>query len=98
MIKIKIDLDIVKEYEKELAKQTSAEMERILDRLVEATPIDTGEARAGWEINGNSIENHVEHVKDLNRGTSQQAPIRFIEKTLLSHPGVRPRGTIVRST
>jgi hypothetical protein len=97
MIKIKIDMDLEKEYWEEYEKQRRLEMEKLADELAEETPIDTGEARNGWYVTENSIENDVAHIEELNQGTSRQAPTRFIEKTLLSHPGVKPSGTIVRS-
>jgi hypothetical protein len=98
MIKVTIDIDIQKEFEKEYQRQRKEKMKDLMASLVEATPIDTGEARKGWYLTDDSINNDVEYVKDLNQGTSRQAPARFIEKTLLSQSGVKPRGTIVRST
>ena len=72
------------------------EKEELVDELQAATPIDTGEARAGWVTTSEGIENPVEHIDDLNQGTSKQAGARFIETTLLQHEGVSPSGIIVR--
>ena len=49
------------------------------------TPIDTGQARAGWEVeektNGNVwVENMVEYVQYLEDGHSRQAPNGFIQQ------------------
>lgn len=59
-------------------------------QLRKSTPIDTGEARDGWEMDRAvsvddiaRITNDVEHIVDLNRGTSQQAPRFFVESTLM---------------
>jgi len=68
---------------------------KMLAALREATPKDTGEAAAGWQIQGESIVNNVDHVLLLNRGSSTQAPSHFIERTVLSEPRVRPNGVIV---
>jgi hypothetical protein len=86
-----------------------AEVERIkvsksqmvmLDVLLDlraATPVDTGEARDGWSARIDGIENRVEHIEFLNKGTSKQAPSHFIERTVLSNKNVSPKGTIVRT-
>jgi len=58
------------------------------------TPVDTGEAREGWEYETTSlkkilglediavIRNEVDHVTYLNQGSSKQAPKYFIEQVL----------------
>lgn len=97
MIKIKIDLDIVAEFQKEIDRQKQLRMTEMVVALKEVTPVDTGEARDGWRLEDSTIVNDVEHISDLNEGSSEQAPKYFIEETLLSQPGVRPRGTITRS-
>ena len=58
--------------------------------LRKETPIDTGEARDGWEMERAvsvddiaRITNDVEHILLLNQGHSQQAPRYFVESTLL---------------
>jgi len=62
------------------------------EQLKIVTPVDTGEARLGWEneidrnkiggFTGGAIINDVEHVSTLNNGHSQQAPKYFIEQVL----------------
>jgi hypothetical protein len=63
--------------------------DKIIDDLVQATPIDTGRARAGWvsrqDGRNTIISNDVPYIEDLNNGHSKQAPSYFIEKVLLSH-------------
>ena len=58
--------------------------------LRKETPIDTGEAKDGWELERAvsvddiaRIENAVEHIVYLNDGHSQQAPRYFVEQTLM---------------
>jgi hypothetical protein len=97
MIKIKVNIDLKKEIEESIKRQEDAIKLSMKNALVAATPVDTGEARAGWRVEGKSIVNDVDHIDDLNKGSSQQAPSYFVEKTLLSFPGVKPDGTIVRS-
>jgi len=70
--------------------------QEMLTALRNATPVDTGEARAGWHIEGDKIVNNVEHINELNDGSSRQAPPFFIEKALLSVEGVSANGTIVK--
>jgi len=62
------------------------------DQLRVVTPVDTGEARSGWysqinkEIDGTDggiIINEVEHISNLNAGSSKQAPRNFIEQVLI---------------
>jgi len=79
-------------------KQLPIETKAIERKLVENTPIDTGHARRGWKSDGRSISNDVEYIDKLNRGSSEQAPAYFIEKTVLAHRGVTPSGIIVRKT
>ena len=85
------------EFNKIVEEQFVKTKKELLQALKDATPEDTGEAREGWRLEGNTIVNDVDHVESLNRGTSQQAPSYFVERTLLSQKGVTPRGTIVRS-
>ena len=40
--------------------------------------------------------NYSDYIDNLNKGTSQQAGPRFIEKTVLAREGVKPNGNIVR--
>lgn len=54
--------------------------------LVKATPVDTGQARQGWEAEtptkfgeAGTITNNVEHIVYLNDGHSKQAPENFVE-------------------
>lgn len=97
---VKISLKIVN-FEEEM-KRVEAEVKRLgdieiskridyaTDTLRQVTPVDTGEARAGWHntkkkgINNEEgrIINEVEHIVPLNNGHSKQAPRYFIEQVL----------------
>ena len=56
------------------------------------TPVDSGNARRGWQRDievsftnsfiGATIYNDVDYIDRLNQGHSQQAPTYFIEQTL----------------
>jgi hypothetical protein len=82
----------------EIRKVKLREMkETCVTALRSTTPVDTGEARDGWRVDGDKIVNEVEHISLLNEGASEQAPEHFVERTLLSVRGVKPNGTIVRS-
>ena len=66
-----------------------------LEDLKAATPIKTGRARRSWRLRrirsttGKEfvieITNNTSYIDDLNRGSSRQAPPRFIELTALQH-------------
>jgi hypothetical protein len=88
-------MDILAQFRKEVEQKKQAEMHNLLQELKDATPVDTGHARESWKIEGNKIVNDAEYIDDLNAGSSQQAPSHFIERTVLSHTGVKPNGTIV---
>ena len=92
-----VKIDLKKLLLKEAEKFTKAKVNSLVYALKDATPVDTGRARDGWYTTGDSIRNDVEYVDDLNQGTSKQAPVRFIEKTVLSQSGVKSEGVIVRS-
>jgi len=92
-----VKIDLKKLLLKEAEKFKKAKVQSLVNALKEATPVDTGNARDGWYIAGDSIRNDVEYVDELNQGTSKQAPVRFIEKTLLAQPGIKPEGVIVKS-
>ena len=76
-------------------RQIILRSEKMVTDLVMETPIDTGEARAGWKVRrtskGVNITNDVDHITDLNEGSSQQAPSNFIEYTMMKYGKVKPR-------
>jgi hypothetical protein len=94
---IKQTLDMFNSQKREQIKlQKNLFMLSLVNSLKKATPVDTGKARDGWHQENNAIVNEVEYIDYLNEGTSQQAPAYFIEQTVLSHPGVKPNGIIVK--
>ena len=96
-IKVRLKGNFLKEIEAKMQHAGDGAIPKLIAELVEATPVDTGEAAAGWHRDGNTIVNDVDHIENLNEGSSEQAPAYFIEKTLLSQKGVRASGIIVRS-
>jgi len=62
----------------------------LFKELINATPVDTGEAKESWRYNAASydsavISNSAEHIAHLNDGSSAQAPEYFIERTALRY-------------
>jgi len=98
-VKVKYRKLAMKELKADLRKEAEAKTllkrHEALAKLKLATPVDTGEARDGWKINGTSLENAVEHIEALNDGSSPQAEKKFVERTLLGIAGVEPDGIIV---
>ena len=95
-VKTKLRGSFTKDLELARKRAVNVRLESIRSALQAATPVDTGEASKGWVVEGTQIKNEVEHIGYLNEGSSKQAPSHFIEKVILSHPGVTPAGTIVR--
>ena len=76
----------------EMSRETRSEMQSDVNSLIRdlraATPVETGEARDSWNAtlvrrSANEFEsvisNPVDYIEVLNRGTSTQAPARFVE-------------------
>jgi len=96
MMKVKLTGDIFAEYNV-LNKAIAEDIKKkIVVGLEAATPVDTGEARNSWGYDSASIYNTADHISDLNKGSSQQAPSHFIERVVLSAPGVKSNGIIVQ--
>ena len=74
------------------------QLARLKSELEEATPVDTGNAKASWRLVKFSKErykiiNDVPYIVFLNAGSSKQAPAFFVEAIALKYG--RPKGTIV---
>jgi len=95
-MKVLLKGSLLKDFKSLLDAKAKKTISDVKEALVEATPIDTGEARTGWKITERGIENDVEHISYLNQGHSKQADPNFIERTVLATSGVKPNGTIVR--
>ena len=70
-------------------------------KLANATPVDTGNAKDGWEVVQKDkatfiVKNDVAYISSLNAGHSQQAPAFFIERVILEEKGLYPNGPLVR--
>jgi len=98
MIKIRLKLNLEKELAKEVQKIKQTKMDILVKALKDATPVDTGRARDGWYHDKTLIRNDVNYVEELNQGTSKQAPVHFIERTLLSEPDIKSVGVVVKHT
>jgi len=97
MIMSKLRIDVrdfdreMRRVEAEMFQLANAEVSDLIDfatdTLKVVTPVETGEARAGWYSvktldGGGFINNPVEHIGPLNNGHSRQAPRYFIEQVL----------------
>lgn len=70
-----------------VTSKAAALASRTHELLRETTPVDTGAARDGWEMQpgaagGIRIVNDQEHVRYLNLGSSSQAPAGFVEAAI----------------
>jgi len=85
-----------KEYKGELELSKKAYINLLMFQVALNTPVDTGRAQEGWYTKDDEIRNDVPYISALNEGHSTQAPANYVEATLLSNPGVKPNGMIVR--
>jgi hypothetical protein len=57
--------------------------------LLRETPVDTGQARGGWQMDlvggQQHIQNAVPYIDKLNNGHSKQAPAGFIDAIVDRH-------------
>jgi hypothetical protein len=90
-----IKLISIKDLKIAARKQVDEIVDNLVENLKEATPVDTGYARSRWRREGDKIINDADYIEALNGGSSAQAPMYFIESTVLSQEGVRPNGEIV---
>lgn len=56
----------------------------------DGTPVDTGKARQGWQMNISDplhpeVYNREAHIGKLNDGHSKQTPAGFVERTVQKH-------------
>ena len=90
---LKLDEQLEKQRKIILARESKV----ILNELVSGTPIDTGNAREGWNLKqkgkGFEISNEVPYIESLNNGHSKQAPSHYVERIALQHG--RPVGSII---
>lgn len=92
VVNFKEELERVEREVKALANsEIEARIEYATETLRIVTPVDTGEARSGWENENRTgldgytesyISNEVDHIVYLNNGHSKQAPKYFIEQVL----------------
>ena len=77
-----------REREDETRQEMQSNVRSLVNDLRRLTPVDTGRARDSWSATSVSslgdelesiISNPVDYIEVLNRGTSTQAPARFVE-------------------
>lgn len=66
--------DIMKDIFKKSEKFIDSVMDDVKDVAQDKTPVDTGQARRGWQRKKKGVLNNVEHVAYLEDGHSKQAP------------------------
>jgi hypothetical protein len=102
MLKISFNVNQLKrELAEKLKEETMTKLELTaelaLAELKLNTPKKTGAAANSWEINFEKdsvvFTNDKDYIKQLNSGSSKQAPANFIESTLLNYG--KPKGPIV---
>lgn len=102
MLKISFDLkklknELIESLDKEKSNKLKVTAELALTELKLVTPKDTGAAANSWKIEEKKdsivFTNDKDYIKQLNSGSSQQAPANFIESTLLNYG--KPKGPIV---
>ena len=89
LTKIKVDLsELKKQIEKEEKEKLMEKAQEGLRKVVEATPVDTGAAKASWELSNSEEKNKVtltnskDYIFYVNYGTSEITPRYFIERAL----------------
>lgn len=63
-------------------------VEQLFLRIQARTPVDTGNARDGWNIDGLNIINMVPYIVYLENGWSKQAPAGMIRVSLEEVPQI----------
>jgi hypothetical protein len=80
---------LAKMAEREFRDFVNAKALDIYADLIDETPVDTGRARQGWQLDdaGDAIKitNNVEYIGALNNGHSKQAPQHFVEAIVDRH-------------
>jgi hypothetical protein len=79
-----------KRIKEEVEEKFKEKITKLVEDLKEATPIDTGLAKNSWSLEYKkdstaSIANSQEYIEYLNKGSSQQAPRYFIERTIMNN-------------
>lgn len=64
----------------------------LFNRIVDRTPVDTGNARGGWRQGGTleayTIFNAVHYIRKLEHGASQQAPLGMVGISVAEFPKI----------
>lgn len=98
MISIKLDMSDFATLADELRDLMIEDMEDIMSDIMAeltsappiGTPVDTGKARLGWQLDTTDplkmeIYNREPHIGRLNDGHSKQSPAGFVERAVIKH-------------
>ena len=67
---------------------------QLKDTMESRTPVDSGRARAGWEIDGDDIVNNVPYIGYLEVGTQHNRPIGMMATALLEVEDIVKQNTL----
>jgi hypothetical protein len=81
---------ILKDMRKSIERAVDTLLDDINTEVIKTTPIRTGRARSGWRYSpryklgyqGALIQNRVEYIGILDRGSSKQAPNGIVEPAI----------------
>lgn len=68
--------------ERDIDQVQSFILEEFRRQVIPRTPIDTGQARRGWQTRQSSVENRVPYIERLEGGWSKQAPRGFVNQAI----------------
>jgi len=74
--------------EKDLESMIVDVRKEVRDRVARKTPVLSGRARDGWEIEGTKVINKVPYIGALEQGTSAKAPNGMVGTTLVEIDGI----------
>jgi hypothetical protein len=91
-IKVVGDLTLAKTRQ-EIARIKTTLMSEVRTEVAGRTPIDTGQARRGWQQrNTTTVENSVPYIGKLEKGYSRQAPNGFVRQGITAAIGKVTKG------
>ena len=80
-----IGLDL-KEFEKEFTKE-------LKNSIADKSPVDTGELKASWEVDGDEIQSDADHAMAVEFGTSNRPPVGMVRRTVVERQRIADKVT-----
>lgn len=72
----------IKMIEEVVDKEQVALQDTLQTEIRKRTPIDTGQARRGWQKRSGQVVNRVPYIERLEKGYSKQAPQGFVKQSI----------------